>query len=313
MMISSEPYAVNVSSIQDYMQCRYRWVCKWVLNRVPRNEGPALTAGKLLHQIFEGHFRSGKPLVEVADHWIREHIEAGQALTDVEREYTAKAIQQVVDLQEALPLWRDQYPVEGTLEVEEPFELLLSQYPGILWKGRPDRVVTCMGSVWHCQNRGLAASLNFGVYVQLAKRHYHEHLYAESLSREYPGLPYGGTLFNLVRKLKYRTNVGKSNEKTKTAEEMFWQHPMSVNLNGYLHREVMGAMYQHVLDMIETEQAYRSYGTYPAPNEEQNGGFSGNSIDPYFRVLISEVELSDDRYFKDREELYVDNDARREE
>jgi hypothetical protein len=305
MLTSSELYAVNVSSIQDYMQCRYRWVCKWVLNRVPRNEGPALTAGKLLHQIFEDHFRNGLPLDVSANHWIGEYKQMLETLGEPERTGWKKALQQVIDLREAFPLWVDKYPIERTFEVEEPFAIEIPQYPGVLWKGRPDRVILCEGHIWHYQNRGLAPSVNFGTYIQLAKRHYHEHLYPENFAQKYPGTPIGGTLFNLVRKLKFRTNVGKKKEKTKKAEEMFWQHPMSINLNGYLHRDVMDSMYQHVLDMIVTEDIYGITGKLPPPNEKLNGGFSGNSLDPYFRVLIGEIDLADDHWFKDREDTYV--------
>jgi hypothetical protein len=80
---------------------------------------------------------------------------------------------------------------------------------------------------------------------------------------------------------------------------------MSINLNGYLHRDVMDSMYQHVLDMIVTEDIYGITGKLPPPNEKLNGGFSGNSLDPYFRVLIGEIDLADDHWFKDREDTYV--------
>jgi hypothetical protein len=301
----TEPYVVNVSSIQDFYQCRYRWVCKWVLNRVPRKEFAALTAGKLLHEIFEQHFRQGIPLVTAAAVSITKYGEANALLPEAERETGEKAIQQIEDLRGALPLWVDQYPITETLEVEAPFSIEVPQYPGIIWLGRPDRVILCEGHIWHYQNRGLASSVNFGTYIQLAKRHYHEHIYPENFAQKYPGIPIGGTLFNLVRKLKYRTNVGKANEKVKAPAEMFWQHPMSVNMNGYLHRDVMNSMNQHVRDMIETERMYRLHGILPPPNEKLNGGFSGNAIDPYFRVLIGELDLTDDRYFKDREDMYV--------
>lgn len=296
-------YRVNVSSIQDFYQCRYRWVCKWVLNRVPRKEGPALTAGKLLHQIFEEHFRKGTPLPEAADKLIREAIQAAFTLPEIEREYHTKALQQIVDLQEAFPLWEEKFSGIYTLAVEEPFELVLDRYPGVLWIGRPDREIGYNGMVWHWQNRGLDKGMNFPVYTELQKRSYHEHLYGEAIARKHD-LPLGGTFWNLVRKLKFRTNVGKSNEAVKTATDMFWQHPQSINLAGLLHRDVMDSMYEHVLAMMAVERAAREEYRLPAPNEKMNGGFGGKTPDPYFKVLVGEAELNDDSLFKDREDLY---------
>lgn len=310
----SEPYVVNVSSVQDFMQCRYRWLCKWVLNRVPRREGPALTTGKLLHLVFEDHFRDGVTLEQAALRRVSEARSAvinDDTLEQWEKDNLYKAIETVVDLAPALPLWQDRYPCEvPVLEVEEPFEIELPGMPGVVFRGRPDRVALMDGAVWHVQNRGLAASMNFGVYARLAKRHYHEHLYAEHLSRKYADLaPYGGTLFNLVRKLKFRTNVGRRNEKTKTAEEMFWQHPMSVRLGPRGHWDVMQSLFEHVHEMQRVEELWELERRYPAPNEKMNGGMNGSTEDPYFKVLIGETDLSDDRYFKTREDLYAHADA----
>jgi hypothetical protein len=150
--------------------------------------------------------------------------------------------------------------------------------------------------------------MNFGVYMELAKRHYHEHLYAESYALKYPQYKVGGTLFNLVRKLKYRTNVGKKNEKVKTLEEMFYQHPMAIDLNSRLHKHVMHSMFEHVRNMQRVEAAYREDGTIPPPNEKMNGGYVGNSIDPYFRVLCGTASIHDNLIFKDREDTYASAD-----
>jgi hypothetical protein len=311
MKTMSEPYVVNVSSVQDFQQCRFRWYCKWVLNRVPRHEGPALEAGKLLHLIFEDHFQNDVPLKVAAVNRVRELGVRMQdpALDSHEKQTLAKAITTIDDLMEALSLWRDIYPMEvATLECEQSFEIELPECPGVIFRGRPDRLCIMGGCIWHVQNRGLAASMNFGTYIRLAKRHAHEHLYAEWLSRKYADLgTYGGTLFNLVRKLKYRTYVGKKNETVKTAAEMFWQHPLSIRLASDGHRDVMSDLFNHVDQMQDTiRRARNSKGLWrPAPNDKMNGGFNGSSEDFFFKVLIREIELSDDRYFKDREETYA--------
>jgi hypothetical protein len=302
-----EPYVVNVSSVQDFMQCRYRWVCKWVLNRVPRREGDALALGKAIHVIFERHFREGVPLQAAA---FSEHSAIQAQMVDMppwDREVAQRTLDKLEELHEAWPLWRDTYPMDvSVLEVEEPFTIEFPEMPGVVFRGRPDRVCIMAGQVWHVQNRGLAAQMNFGTYARLAKRHMHEHLYAEHLARKYAGDGgYGGTLFNLVRKLKFRTYVGKKNEKVRTAAEMFWQHPMSVRLDSLNHRTVMEDLFDHVDEMRRIEARVLGGGRLPAPNDKMNGGFSGSSEDPYFKLMIGEIELRDDEWFKDREETYA--------
>ena len=301
---------VNVSSVNDFMVCRFRWWAKWVMNRVPVATSPALDAGRLLHRIFERHFR-GEDIVAVA----RAECAAFRVLIPsshpASQPSAYKAVEQIEDLIEALPLWADKFPVDTVLEVEEPYEWEDPYLEGLIWLLRPDRMVVSSGRIWHTQNRGLASGMNFGMYLQLAKRHYHEHLYAEAEMHKYRSLAkkkkwkYGGTVFNLVRKLKFRTNVGKANEKVKTADEMFFQGAMAINLNSPLHKSVMLSLRQHVVEMQRTMKEWEQQKLIPAPNEKMNGGYGGNSEDPYFKVLIGEVKLSDPNVFKDREDTYA--------
>ena len=306
-MNSLEPYVVNVSSVQDFMQCRYRWVCKWVLNRVPRKDGDALMLGQWIHRIFEDNARYGTPL-QIASLSAMNSLRIDmQNMSPWDYETAEGTLKKLEELHEAWPLWCDLYPMDvPVLEVEEPFTIEFPDMPGVAFRGRPDRVCIMNGLIWHVQNRGLAAQMNFATYARLAKRHYHEHLYAEHLARKYArDGDYGGTLFNLVRKLKFRTNVGKKNEKAKTGSEMFWQHPMSIRLDSLNHRSVMADLFDHVAEMRRVETHYRETGRLPAPNDKLNGGFSGSSEDPYFKLLIGEIELRDDNWFKDREDTYA--------
>lgn len=300
------------------MSCRFRWWAKWVMNRVPRDESPALGAGKLLHLIFEDyHTGARKTLASAADHRLAQWREAADdgALSQRERDAGDKAIKVIEDLAEALQYWKDTFEFQvPVIEVEQPFEIEFDQCPNVVFRGRPDRAALGDGLVWHVQNRGLAASTNFATYTQLAKRHYHEHLYAEHLARKYPKgtrfgkyrvRGYGGTFFNLVRKLKFRTYAGTKREEVKTPAEMFWQHPMTVKLDSGLHRHVMECLFDHVRAMREAEDLWHKQEIIPPPNEKMNGGFNGNVIDPYFRVLTGEITLEDDAYFKAREDTYA--------
>lgn len=303
-MKQDKKYIVNGSSIADFEQCRFRWWCRWILNRVPVNESPAFGAGKLLHTIFEDAF-NGKDIAEAAATRCQEFLAVLNTLPLPVRETQMKALMVIGDLTEALPLWQDTFPVTKVLEVEQPFDLHDSEEPWIVWRGRPDRVVISNNRIWHVQNRGLAASMNFGTYVRLAKRHRHEHVYAEALAQKYPEHKYGGTVFNLVRKLKFRTGVGRKDEKVKTAAEMFWQGALSIELKSPVHQAVMLHARQHVVGMREVERQWREENITPPPNDKMNGGYSGSSEDPYFKVLIGEVSLDDPAVFKMREDMYA--------
>ena len=299
---------VNVSSVLDFMQCRFRWWCKWVKNRVPVNEMPALGAGKLLHTIFEDAF-NGKDIAKAALDRCTEYEKMIMTLPVAAQVSQQKALRTILDLIDALPMWHSTFNVDEVLEVEQPFEW---EHNGILWIGRPDVRYRDGRTIWHRQNRGLAAGTNFGTYLRLAQRLPHEHLYAAQAVEQYCGkgskLKYGGTDFNLVRKLKYRTNVGKKNEATKTYEEMFYQQKMAIDVKGKVHQVVMHQLEQHVHEMERVIREWEDDEIIPPPNDKMNGGFSGNSEDPYFRVLIGEITLEDDTVFKDREDTYAITD-----
>jgi len=280
-----------------------------VQNRVPVASSPALDAGKLLHTIFEAYFNGEEPLEKIAMSQCAE-FRRGIWLEHPSSQPTLnKAVQTIEDMIEAFPLWTDHYPVTESLEVEEPFEYQDPEVPWLVWRGRPDNVIVIADRIYHRQNRGLAASMNFGTYARLQKRSYHEHLYGEHLAKKYAKkknkkgkvLKYGGTQFNLVRKLKFRTNVGKKNENTKTPAEMFWQHIVNYDMESGFHSAVMFSMRQHVMEMKQIIES----GVIPAPNEKMNGGYGGNSEDPYFRVLIGEISLEDVEVFKDRKDTYA--------
>jgi hypothetical protein len=218
-----------------------------------------------------------------------------------------KAIETLDDLTEALLLWKDTYTFEiPCLEVEVPFEFELM--PGVLLRGRPDRVGIMDGMLWHVQHKALAAGTHFGIYTDLAQRSYHEHSYMEALAWKYPQYRVGGTLFDLIRKLKYRTYVGKRNEKVKTYEEMFMQFPMSISLDSPLHEHVMTSICQHVTGMQRQREMWNVVRHVPAPNEAANGGYFHNKPDEYFKVLTGQIQLDDDRYFRARVDTYAQSE-----
>lgn len=296
---------VNISEINDFANCRFRWWAKWIMGREPLHASVPLAFGSMLHKCFEDVHSTGQAFKEVIPvRRVEWHEQAMLETDSFNREVVLKSIQTLDDLTEALNFWEDKYVFEvPCLEVEKPHEYEIM--PGVMLRFRPDRVGIMQGSIWHVQHKGLAAGTHFGVFTDLAQRSYHEHAYAEGLALAYPEYSVGGTLFDLIRKLKYRTNVGKSNEKVKTPAEMFMQHPMSVSLDSPVHIHVMECIRGHIEDMIEVERRYREFGRIPKPNEGANGGFFHNKPDEYFRVLIGEYELDDDRYFRQRIDTYA--------
>ena len=297
---------INVSAINQYARCPYRWWAQYVMDWVPVEEAEPLAFGRLLHEVFELN-ANGKSMDNalkiIKTKWTDLALNTNDSFENM---FRTKAVLKLHELWEALEQWEDHYEWEvPVLEAECPFELDYND--DLTFVGTPDRVGVMDGRIWHIQNRGLNSSTNFGVYIGLARRHYHEHVYAEALSRKYSPRPYGGTLFNLVRKLKYRTGITKNKPEgiVKTLDQMFFQHPMSIDLESPLHKHVMKSVEQWAYKMRQAQVLYELTGEIPAPNEGANGGMWGNSPDVYYRVLVGEIELGDPRYFKKREQRYA--------
>lgn len=315
---------LNVSEVQDFMRCKYRWWAKWVMNRVPRVTATPLTVGKLIHSVFEDHLQNQTPMKDAVAARRSEFLNTMSTETNIKLIERGREALDVLDgLTEALEQWRDTFEMDyPVVEVETPFEWPDPEIKDLIWIGRPDRTSFHRGYVWHNQIKNLAAGVNFAVFTDLQQRSYHEHLYAEALTARYCGpsgftlpdgehfppgaLKYGGTLFTLVRKLKYRTNVTKNNPegKVKNITEMFWQSPMAIDLDGDTHKHVMRSLRQHARSIREAQEEWYAFGTVPPPNENMNGGSFGNSPDEYFRVLTGDASLDDNRLFMDREDTY---------
>jgi len=308
-------YYVNVSSVQAYMKCPFRWVCAWVENRVPADDARPLRFGKLLHKVYERHQAEGMSMQDALA-LSRSEWQTLAALTQPDTPDWSVARDALADLEqiwEPMLLWKDRYPFEiPVLEAEAAFTMPHPMDAKIIMRGRPDRAGVHQGRVYHVQNRSLASGVNFPLYLELQKRSYHEHLYGAWLAQKYPQYELGGTFYNLYRKLKYRKKAtvkqvaaGEPGDILHPISELFWQHPMTIDLKSSLHEHVMKSLLQHIHAMQETERRYREDGVVPPPNESIHGGPYGNSVDPYYRVLTGEIELSDDQYFKNRESTYA--------
>jgi hypothetical protein len=253
----------------------------------------------MIHKAFEMHFKD--PSLSVATALGSILPPPGTIMSDREQ----KEVDIARGLIEPLQHWKEQFPVTKTLEVEQPIEFYLTS--GAKFRGRPDRVVLAYGKVFHMQHKTIGSSIRPDIYVQLMTERMHELLYGWALSGKYAkeGLEYGGTIMNIVRKLKYR-----STQKTKAEpagkilhrpEEMLFQQALSISRNSMV--QAFDEINALSVVMDRTMEMYLS-GKSIERNRRLDAGRYGNKIDPYTLVAIGEITLDDDTFFMDRPETY---------
>ena len=288
---------ISVSSMEDYLDDRLRWCYKWVENRVPRHVSSALVVGKLIHAAFEEHFKTGLPV----DMALQNLLPKEGAFLDPKEQ---KEVDLARSMIEPLAFWKDQFPVEETLEVEQPFEFWLTS--GAKFRGRPDRVVKVYGKAFHMQHKTMSAGVRADTFMMLMSEKAHELLYAYYLRKKYAklGLEYGGTIANIIRKLKYRSKPTKAEPMGKilhTPEEMLFQNAVPIDWESVMR--AFDEVNDLSIHMDRTLEMYLSDKLIPR-NRRLDGGRYGNSIDPYTLVAVGELDINDDTFFMDREETY---------
>jgi len=303
---------ITVTSINDFQDDRLRWCYKWVENRVPRRTPSALRVGKLVHSAFEEHFKGTNSVAAS----LKNLLPPQDAILDP---YEQKDVDLARGMIEPLEFWRDQFPITETLEVEEPFEAFLTS--GAKLRGRPDRVVVVYGKVFHMQHKTVGGNIKLDNYLICTQRNLHELIYARYLTKKYgdkhfrdpvtgevktvEGLEYGGSIFNIVRKLKYRSKVTTKAEPLgkilHKPEEMFLQTMVAVR------PEQQQIAFDEInllsVAMDRTLEAYLAGHTVPS-NRKLDAGYHGNGLDPYTLVMLGEASLDDDAIFMDRTETY---------
>jgi len=291
---------ISVTSIQDFQKCPLRWCYRWLDNRVARREPVALTVGKLVHTAFEKHFENpadkiGGILYDLLDTY--EH----HLLT----EYEEKAYREARGLCEPLNHWSDFYPVTETLEVEAPFEYNL--HNGLIFQGRPDRVVLVNDHVFHMQHKTISASRNLDTYISVARRSMHELLYGDYLAQKYADRGvYGGTIYNIVRKLKHKSEAKGKNFGRVLHEphEFFLQTPIPVNPS--LVKQAKADLNILANQMKQVADNYAE-GINPPSSRHLDEDMFSKRTDTYFGVLMGEVSLDDDGIFMDRDNPYTED------
>lgn len=307
---------VNISSINDFVLDRRRWVYKWVQNRQPKAKAQPLLAGGMFHRAMESYLRDRS---KTLSGWLTEQVNEarkeakllvpiGGSLEAVPDAQTLMdAAEEMEGMLEPLSYWEDKFPVKKTLEVETAFSFPLLD--GVQLVGRPDRVVLVWDQLFHMQNRTLSSSKPIGLYLELAKRNLHEIAYAWAIQQKYPQYKYGGTIYNIIRKLKYRAKQTKSEAAAgipgkilHTPEEMFVQSHVPITTHNFI--QGIDDIKWLAEEMVRTKREFEHSGILPASNRMLDGGFYGNSRDPYLPVLLGQTTLDDDELYEDRTDNY---------
>jgi hypothetical protein len=147
------------------------------------------------------------------------------------------------------------------------------------------------------------------LYRNLARWDMHELLYAWALAQKYPERPYGGTLFNIMKKVQYRGKPTKKDPEGKILRpisEILWQFPVTMTKD-----RIQRCLDDLVWTAEEMERTVEdiTQGREPAINRNLNAGYFGNSFDPYVDVFDGRVDLMDNTKFKDREDPYAGRQA----
>lgn len=287
---------ISVSDIQAFQRCPLRWCFATLDGRVPRRVPTAFRTGSLIHTAFQSYFG-----IEVAPGGLGDHLRDLLPDTTLLDEYETKAVNECRGLVEPLNFWTDFYPVTETLEVEEAHSWQLDN--GLIFHMRPDRVVMVNDYMFHMQHKTMAASRNIATFLDVAARSMHELLYYHGLNQKYPGVKNGGTIYNIVRKLKYKSSAKGKRFGIILHEphEFFCQQvvPISQNL-------VDEALYDLNSVSNEMQHVASGYGMgiRPASNHAQDEDMFSKGTDPYFEVLMGRASLDDDLLFMDREDRY---------
>lgn len=294
----------SVSDIQDFHSCPLRWCYRHLEGRVPRSIPTAYHTGSLVHKAYQDYFNVSSlgTLGTYLEDLLPAHDSPDLLMLS---EYERKAITECRGLVAPLNEWLDMFPVTETLEVEEAHAWTLDN--GVTFHMRPDRVVIVNDYLFHMQHKTLAASRNMAVFLDVAARSMHELLYFHGLSEKYPDRKNGGTIYNVVRKLKYKSEAkGKNFGKIlHEPHEFFCQQTVPISQN-----HVDRALYDldwTTVRMLTVAEDYMS-GCEPASNHSQDEDMFSKRTDPYFEVLMGRASLDDDTLFMDKEDRYKDGE-----
>lgn len=291
---------LNISQAKTYRENPVKWYYRYVLGRESRAAASAaLSVGTAFHTFMEFYPEGMEAAtLQISAEYARLVRENhADAAADLRKEWDQLAA--------ILPHWSDRFDFQ-TLSVETELEATLPSGKHTLY-GRPDRIAVWSGRLWHIQNRSLAGSKPIATYLKAAILDPHELGYAWLIGQEYPkgswngiefGHSYGGTLFNIVRKLQL---VGKNGKQLHSPDECFVQEFIPIS-PGLVEQNLRG------LEQIADEMEAIIEGTRPRPylcSDACRLGSYGNSLCSYFPVCAQQADIHDDRLYRDAVDPYA--------
>lgn len=291
---------VSVSEIEDFLQDQWRWYARWKLNRVPRRFSVPLILGTMVHEIFALHFAELWSMEEAfaftVGAWSRKGFpDPDEALA------VARALKELEDYRLQIVSFKDAYPVDRTLSVEEAFEFPITNIRGVDWvlRGRPDRPIVVGGRVYHMQHKTVAKGKPLTTYAQFLSRSLHETLYGAYLRSAHAPLPYAGTIVNCVVK-----------KKVKTPEEIHeCMRQIVIPIKPFDLDRAYCRLIVTCEEMARAEGIAANAGIWALQdNPKLDDGPFHNSIDGYFDALTGKVSLNDPVAFMGRRETYAAED-----
>lgn len=291
---------LNVSAAKAWQHNPTRWYYEFQIKRVARFAPTPLSLGSFLHRAFDYHFKG----VSMAEAVQSVTLEVQQEYSRLVRLNYPMPAQKLLDgwneLAELLPHWQDRFEVR-TIASELALEAPLPN--GDTGYGRLDRLVVYADKLWHWQNRSLSGSTNLHLYLGTAEMDWHENFYAflvsacrSQLPSEVRDLPYGGTGYNIIRKLKL---IGAKGKQLHEPAECFVQELVAIQ-PGLVERIV------HTLCDIADEMRPYIAGRLmlrSCPATCARGPF-GNSRCPYYGVCTGLDDIHDDNLFMDAADPY---------
>lgn len=282
---ASRPLLLSVSEALALIECPRRWFWRWRLLRVPHRRSPALEGGTLWH-LFRHALAVNPPGTDVLSLTQAECDRVADLCEANGFSHDASDLRGIMQMiRAAAPFVKDAYKLD-MIAAESPLEFdTRITYRGrrVFLVGTPDRIDRYHGKLLHHQYKTVGKGIDIDRYIEGSRHSWHENLYPFLIEQEYGELP---DLFclDIFRKLK-PDSIRSTPEKALRQE--------LVPIDAAVQMEVLA-------DFIEVAKRAIDYDAgdrIPWTNPGLDRGRFGNSLDPYFPVIMGEAEITDDTLY----------------
>lgn len=291
---------LNVSAVKTYLRSPLEWYYAHHLRRVPRTLTVPLEVGLVWHALMESFYSNGRfkdvALASGQDFYKSRRdaaVEAGFDQTSPDK--FEKFIHDSDLIFRLFDIWTDPIPDAEIIAVETPIELPL---PGMSHTliGKPDVLIRWQRKLWHHQHRTLSDRTSMATYLDAAPRDLHELAYAWLIvhghGSGYAPSDYGGTYFNIARKLSNR-------RLTAEPEAAFIRQPVPLSWS-----QVLSAI-DDLCQIADDMQAIVAGHRRPVSNREADRDRFGHYLTPYFRVYTGAQDIYDEKLFMTAPDRYA--------